>query len=131
MRELVTKLPGADFAGLLDYAVFGLAEMIESALGEEVEGERQAGEAIGEDAVVDIAAGGVVAGERRGPLPGFAAAARVLVVAIAEGLMCGEPETLGEKKREKHRRDPLGKIEVEAADPGCNRCHEVWQSVSV
>ncbi len=124
MGQLVAEFPGADFAATLNDAVFRLAEVIETALGEEIEGERQAGEAIGENAVVNVAAGGVVAGERRWALPGFAAAARVLVVAIAEGLMGGEPEALAEEKREQPRRDPLGKIEVEAADPAERMGHD-------
>jgi hypothetical protein len=74
----MAEFPGADlFTRGLDDAVFRFAEVVEGALGEVVEGEREAGEAIDENAVVDVAAGGVVAGDGGGALPGFAAAAGV------------------------------------------------------
>ncbi len=116
--HLVAQFPWADFAGDLDDAVLGLAEVVQDALDFEVDGEGKPGEAIDEDAVVNISAGGVVAGEGGGPLPDFAAAAGVLVVAIAEGLVGDEVEALEEKKGEQTRRYALRKIEAEAANPG-------------
>ena len=103
MGELVAEFPEAQLSrggltGGLHDPVFGLAEQIEAALDEEVEGKRQAGGAIGEDAVVDVAAGGEVAGQGRGLLPHLAAAAGVLVVAVGEGLAGDEPEALEREK---------------------------------
>ena len=53
-------------AGGLHHAVFRLAEQVESALGEEIQRERKAGGPVGEDAVVNVAAGGEVSGQGRG-----------------------------------------------------------------
>jgi hypothetical protein len=63
---------------------------------------------------MNVAAAGVVAGKGRGLLPGFPTAARVLVIAVGEGLMRSDPEALDQKQGEKHRRDALRKIEVES-----------------
>ena len=84
VRHLVAELPRAEFACLLDDAVLGLAEVIDSALGKEIESEREASYTIGKDAVMNVATGGVVTSERRRPFPGFAATARVLIVAIGQ-----------------------------------------------
>ena len=84
-------------ARILHDAILGIAKKIEPALEEEIEGERKAGEAVGENAVVNVAAGGVVAGEGRRLFPGFAAAAGVLVVAVGKRLAAYEPESLEEK----------------------------------
>jgi len=90
MRDLMAKFPGADRApSFLEDAIFRLAKEVDGALSEEVEGERKAGEAVGEDAVVNVAAGGEVAGQRRGFLPGLAAAARILVVVTGQRLPPG------------------------------------------
>ncbi len=124
MRELVAKFPRTDFAILLKDPVFGLSQMIESTLREEVQREGKTGEAIGENAVVNIAAGCVVAGQSRWALPGLASAARILVVAIAERLMGGEPQALCQEKGKQSRRNPLGKIEMEAANPAKRKGHE-------
>ena len=118
VRKLVAELPGAESAFGLDDAIFGTAEVVEAALEEEVQGEREAGEAVGEDAVVDVAAGGEVAGEGGRPLPYFAAAAGILVVAVGEGLAGSEPEALGEKEGEQNSGDALRPIEAEAAEAG-------------
>ena len=67
---------------------------------------------------MDVAAGGEVAGQRRGLFPDLAAAARVLVVAVAKVLMRDEPEALDEKDRQQGRRDALRQIEMEAAKAG-------------
>lgn len=48
-------------------------------------------------------------------LPHLATAAGVLIVALREGLMRGEPETLRKKDQQKNCGDALGKIESEAA----------------
>ncbi len=123
MGELVTEFPEAQLSrsgltGCLHDPVFRFAEQIEAALDEQVEGERQTGSAIGEDAVVDVAAGGEVAGQGRGLLPHLAAAARVLVVAVGEGLVGDEPEALDEEGCEQRRRDALGQIESKTAEAG-------------
>ena len=46
--------------------VFRLAEVVEAFFDQQVQRERQAGQPVGENAVVDIAATGKVAGQRRG-----------------------------------------------------------------
>ena len=87
MGHLMAEFPGAELAALLlNDAIFGSAKEIESALEEKIESERKPGEAIGENAVVDVAAGGVVAGKRRGLFPGFAAATGELVIAVGQRL---------------------------------------------
>ncbi len=95
MGKLVAQFPGVDFAACLHYAVFGLAEAVKAALDKQVERERQASEPISENAVVDIAAGGEVTGQRRGLLPRLAATAGVLVVTVRERLAADEEKTLG------------------------------------
>lgn len=63
MGHLVAEFPGTQrAAGFLHHAVFGLSEQIEGALGEEVQREREAGEAVAENAIANVAAGGIVAG---------------------------------------------------------------------
>ena len=86
MRHLVAQLPCADFAACLNDAVFGLAEMVEPLLGKKIQSERQSCQPVGQNAVVNVAAGGEVAGQRRWPLPGFAPAACVLVILVCERL---------------------------------------------
>ena len=62
-----------------------------------------------------VAAGGVVAGEGRWLFPGFAAATGVLIVAIGEGLVSDDPETLEKKEGQHQSRDALREIEAKAA----------------
>ena len=116
MGHLVAEFPGARLAALLLHdAILWTAKEIESALEEQVESERKPGKAIGQNAVVDVAAGGVVAGERRGLFPGFAAAAGVLVIAVGQRLAADEPKSLEEKGCQECGRDPLREIEAKAA----------------
>ena len=129
VSHLMAEFPDAQFGvslpvGGLHDAVFRLAEKIETALDKQIERERKAGDAIGEDAVVDVAAAGVVPGQRRRLLPCLAAAAGVLVVAVGERLMRGDPKTLGQKKGKQDRRDPLREIEVEAAKASKSVSHQ-------
>ncbi len=78
-------------------------------------GEREAGDAIGEGAVaVEVAAGGEVAGERRGALPHLAAALGVAVVLLGELLVVDDPEALGEKEEEEQRGEALGPADLDA-----------------
>ena len=98
MGHLMAELPGAELdAALLNDTIFRIAKKIECPVDEEIECERESGEPVGENAIVNVAAGGVVAGEGRGLFPGFAAAAGVLVVAVGEGLAAYDPESLEEK----------------------------------
>ena len=99
----------------LHHAVLGLAEQVQPALGQKVQRQRQSGQPVGQNAVVDVAAGGVVAGQRRGLLPGLAPAARILVVGVGQRLAAGQPESLHQKKRQHPRRDALRQIEAKAA----------------
>ena len=62
---------------------------------------RQAGKPVGKHAVMDVPAAGVVAGQRRGMLPHFPAAAGVLVVAVAQRLAVGEPQALCKEQQKK------------------------------
>ncbi len=123
MGKLVAKLPCAEFggdalAGGLHHAVFGLAEQVEGALGEEIEGEGKAGGAVGEDAVVNVAAACEIPGQGRGLLPHLATAARVLIIAVGQVLARDQPEALDEKNRKERRRDALRQIEMETAKAG-------------
>lgn len=63
---------------------------------------------------MDIAAARVIASQRRGLLPGLAAAACVLVVAVRQGLMARNPKSLNDEKGEETRRDTLREVEVES-----------------
>ncbi len=125
MGVLVAQLPGADFAADLNDAVLGLAKGVENAFVFEVDGKGSAGEGVDVDAVANVAARGVVANKGRGTLPDLTTAAGVLIVAIAEGLVGGEPEALNEKECEQPRRYALRTIEAKAANPGEGRDHSV------
>jgi len=87
-------------------------------LGEKIEREGKAGGAVGEDAVVNVAAGGEVSGQRRGLLPDFAPAACVLIIGVGQVLTRDQPEALDEKNCEERRRYALRQIEVETAETG-------------
>ena len=68
MCHLMAEFPGAEFRSILrtrglDDAVFWLAEVIEYALGEQVQSERKPSHPIRQNAVADIAAAGEVAGK--------------------------------------------------------------------
>ena len=115
MSYLMTKFPGTELTGLLHHAVFGLAKVIEPALGEQVEAQGEPSEPVGKNAVVDIATGGVVADQRRRPFPGFAATSRVLVIEVSQRLAAGEPKSLEEKKRQQRCRNALRQIEAKSA----------------
>ena len=123
MGELVAQLPGAQLGGAgvahgLHDPVFRFAEQVEAALEQQVQGEGKAGQAIGQDAVMNVSAGGKVAGQGRRLLPHLASAARVAVVAVAERLVGDEPEALDEKGRKQARRYALRQIEMESAKAG-------------
>ena len=129
MGHLVAKFPYAQFGGALPRiglhdTIFRLAEMIETTLDEKIDRERKAGDPVGEDAIVDIAAGGVVTGEGGRLLPSLASASRVLIVAVREGLMSGDPKALRQKKSKQDRRDALREVEVEAAKAGESMSHQ-------
>ena len=121
MRHLMTQLPRAYrvAAGLvatrLQKAIFGLAEVVEHALGSEVYSEWKTGEAIGKDAVMDVAAAGVITSQCGGPLPGLTAATRILVVAVRQVLVADEPESLNKECQQKMGRDALREVEAKAA----------------
>ena len=100
----------------LDHAILWLAQQIESALGQKIESERKPGQPVRQNAVVNVAAGGVVAGQGRWLFPGFASAARVLVIDVRQCLAADEPESLHEKEGQQSRRDPLRQIESKAAE---------------
>jgi len=80
--------------GGLHNAIFGLTKEVNCTLSEQIEAKRQAGNAISENAVVNIATGGEVAGKRRGAFPHLSPATCVLVVAIRESLPACEREPL-------------------------------------
>ena len=129
MGHLVAKFPNTHFCDALparglDDSVFRLAKVIKAALDEEIDGERKSGNAVGEDAIVDVAAGGVVASERGGLLPGFPSATRVLIVAIRKRLVSRYPKALYQEKGEEHRRDALREVEVEAAKARESMSHQ-------
>ncbi len=100
-------------------AVFGLAELVGAEHDESLDGEGEAGDAIGEGAIaVEVAAGGEVAGEGRGTLPHLAAALGVAVVLLGELLMADDPEALCEEEEEEKRSEALG-----PADPDAGKLH--------
>jgi len=131
MRHLMAQFPGAQLAaGILYDAILWTAKEIESTLDEEIEGERKPGEAVGQNAVVDVAAGGVVASERRGIFPGFAAAAGVLIVAVGQRLPADEPKPLQQEGRQECCRDALRQIEAEAAKHAKAVSHHVQSKLT-
>ena len=79
---------------LLHYAILRLAREIEPALGQKIQRERKPRQPVRQNAVVNVAAGGVVAGQRRRLFPGFASAARVLIINVCQRLAADEPESL-------------------------------------
>ncbi len=111
--------------GSLHKVVFRLADQIQRPLGQQIQRQRQPGQPVTQNAVVNIAAGGVVAGQRLRPLPGLASAAGILVVAIGQRLPPDQPKPLNEKKRQQTRRNALRKIELEAANPVQPKGHHV------
>ena len=116
-----TEVGGAVRAfGLLNDAILGLAKMVQAPFRQNVESQREAGEAVGEYAIVNIAAGSEVAGQRRRTLPHFAPATRILVVAIGERLAAREPKTLDE-----NRGNALRQIETKAANHAKPEGHHV------
>jgi hypothetical protein len=114
----------------LHHAIFGLPKVVKAALGEQIERKRETGDAVGEHSIVDVAATGVIAGERRRPLPHFAAAARVLVVAIAQRLVRREPESLREEREEHDGCDTLRQIEMKAAKASKAMSHHEMGSLT-
>jgi hypothetical protein len=108
----------------LNNAIFGLAEEIEAALEKQIKSKRQTSNTVGEDAVVDVAAAGVIASERRRLFPRFTAASRILIVAIRERLMGRDPKALNEKQREKPPGDALREVEVESTKAGESMGHQ-------
>jgi hypothetical protein len=107
----------------LDDAIFRLAECVEGSLEKQIESEREAGEAIRKDAVVDVAAAGVIARERRWLLPYLTAATSVLVIEIRKCLAAREPQALREKERKKPGGNALGQVEAEAANQAKRASH--------
>ncbi len=114
----------------LHHPIFRFAEDIKRPLGKQVERQRQSSQAIRQDAVANVAAACEIAGQGRWLLPGLAAAAGVLVVAIREGLMARDPQTLQQKEQQKPRGDALGKVETEAAKAGKPVSHHERNSLS-
>ena len=92
--------------------------MVEGALGGKVEREREAGQAVGEDTVVDIAATGKVSGQGRRLLPHLAPTAGVLVVTVRERLTAGEPQPLRQEEQQQPCGDALRQVEAKAAKTG-------------
>ena len=112
----MTQLPSAQLAApLLHHPVLRLAQQIEPALGQKIQRQRESRQPVGQYAVMNVAAGGVVAGQGRRLLPGFAPAARVLVIEVRQCLPADQPESLHEKERQQSRRDALRQIEAKAA----------------
>jgi len=91
--QLVSQFPGAQLRACvrLHHAIFRLTQPVQPALGQQVQGQRQPGQPVAQDSIVNIAAGGVVAGQGGRPLPGLAPAPRILVIAVAQRLMAGQP----------------------------------------
>ncbi len=100
VAELVAHLPGGGVRALAG----------KNAL----QGERQAGDAIPQGAVVDIAAAGEVSGERIWLLPHLPAAAGEIVVPRCEGLPMKYPEALRQEQEQQQGRELLGTLELKA-----------------
>ena len=76
--------------------------------------ERKAGQAVGERAIaVQIAAGGEVALQGRGPLPHLAPALPKPVVVRTQGRVRNRPKALAQQNEQQERRDSLGRADVE------------------
>ena len=122
----------AQLALRLHHPVFGLAEVVQPALGQQIQRQRQPGQPVGQNPVVNVAATGKVAGQLRGPLPHLAPAARILVIAIGERLAAGEPQPLDEKHSQQPRRNALRQIEAKAAKESKPVGHHVeWDLTSL
>jgi hypothetical protein len=65
VRHLMAQFPRAQLAALCTTRFFRLAEEIEPALDQKIQRERQPGQPVGQNAVMNVAAGGVVAGQGR------------------------------------------------------------------
>ena len=116
VRHLMAQFPSARLAARLLYdAILRLAHEIKPALGQKIQRERKPGQPVRQNAVVNVAAGGVVAGQRRRLFPGLASATRVLVIEVSQCLAADEPESLQQKEGQQGRRDPLRQIESKAA----------------
>jgi len=130
MRHLVTQFPCAHFVATacLHNAIFWLAEVVQPALHGEVHRKRKASQTISQNSVMDVAATGVIAGKRRRPLPRLTTAPRVLIVAVGQRLVAGEPESLNQKSQQKSGRDALREIEAKASKDSEPVGHHVsWQ----
>ena len=118
MRELVAEFPGAGLPFDLHDTVFRFTKKVEAALEEQIQRERQAGQPVGKDPVVDVAAGGEVASQRRRLLPGFAATPCILVIAVGKGLAAGKPESLRKEEEQQSCCNALRQVEAKAAKAG-------------
>ena len=103
--------------------------MIQALLEQEVERERQPCQTVGQNAIMDIATAGKVAGQGRRPLPHLASATGILVVAIRQRLAAGEPQSLEEKHGQQSRRNTLRQIEAKAAKDTSTKGHRVQRSI--
>jgi hypothetical protein len=97
-------------------AAFWLAEMVQAAFDEQIERERQTGQAIGKNAILADAARDGLAGQGLLSEPQAAAAESVLPVAEGQWLTHDEPEALGKKQPQQHGGDALRTVKAEAAD---------------
>jgi len=129
MRKLVAELPRAYFATLLHYLVFGFAKPVHCPLCGEIQSQRQSCKTIAQNAIMYVAAGGEVTGQRRRPFPHLATAAGVLVVAIGEGLVSGKPQSLDQKHHQQSGCDALRQIEAKTAEDAKPVSHSVQSNV--
>lgn len=112
----MAQFPGVERAIGLSDPFFRLSNEVKPSLGQQIKRKGQSRKAVGQNAVVNIAAGGEVPGQGRRFLPHFPSASCVLVVAVGERLVPGEPQALDEKKSQKSSRNTLRQIEAKAAE---------------
>jgi hypothetical protein len=102
VAQFVPHLPGAGIAAL--------------AHDQALHRERQSGHAIGEHAIVNVAATCEVAGDGRRPLPHLPAATRVLIITLGERRPGDLPQALTEQQKQQQSGDLLRAVEAEAAE---------------
>jgi hypothetical protein len=104
--------------------MFRLAKMVQTTLEKEIKGEGQSRDAVSKDAVVNVSAGGVIAGKGRRLFPCFTTAASNSVVTVSESLLPRDPEALEKEQRQQYGGDALGQIEMEAANARKSMGHQ-------
>ena len=92
-----------------------------------LEGNWETGCTVGEDSIVDVAAGSEVAGKGRGGFPHFTATADERIVGVRESVVLNDPEALSEQDCKESCGNLLGLIETEFSQAVYGMGHRGWQ----